>query len=248
MFLGTIGKRFGDAGLKGILVQSGVLAEGSADKALQGSMYNRAGVLEKAVYDIRSLADDLCQDTFNKVIAEGSLTEFSKLFDQFVSCQIKGDLSRFWLSFLEMVELLLATIYSTRSGNWFLHIECLRNITPWAFAYDRQNYSRYMTAYIGEMLNLQESHPEAYKEFVDGKFSVPLISGNTFGRNEPDKIIEDTINRDSKVAGGISGFSTNHPAVQRWNINASYRASLRRCLQETLQYEPQKHIHPDLRP
>lgn len=34
MFLGNIGKRFGDAGLKDILVQSGVLAEGSADKAL----------------------------------------------------------------------------------------------------------------------------------------------------------------------------------------------------------------------
>ncbi len=98
MFLGTIGKRFGDAGLKDILVQSGVLAEGSADKALKGSMYNRTvrcfkltyevlnrlllkkaknwfeecstrkGVLEKAVYDVRSLANDLFQDTFNKVI------------------------------------------------------------------------------------------------------------------------------------------------------------------------------------
>ena len=42
MFLGIIGKRFGDAGLRDLLIQSGVLAEGSVDRALSGKQYNRS--------------------------------------------------------------------------------------------------------------------------------------------------------------------------------------------------------------
>ena len=42
MYLGIIGKRFIDAGYKDLLVQSEVLAEGSAERALFGKMYNRS--------------------------------------------------------------------------------------------------------------------------------------------------------------------------------------------------------------
>ena len=42
MFLGIIGKRFGDAGLRDLLIQSGVLAEGSVDRALSGKQCNRS--------------------------------------------------------------------------------------------------------------------------------------------------------------------------------------------------------------
>lgn len=42
MYLGIIGKRFKDAGLRDVLIQSQTLAEGSVDKALAGKMYNRS--------------------------------------------------------------------------------------------------------------------------------------------------------------------------------------------------------------
>ena len=38
MFLGVIGKMFGDAGLKELSVQSGIISEGSVAKALDGHM------------------------------------------------------------------------------------------------------------------------------------------------------------------------------------------------------------------
>ena len=40
MFLGVIGIRFKDAGLQDILIQSRVLADGSAERAITSSMYN----------------------------------------------------------------------------------------------------------------------------------------------------------------------------------------------------------------
>ena len=40
-FMSILAKRFGDAGLRDTLVQDGVLADGSAESAISGRMYNR---------------------------------------------------------------------------------------------------------------------------------------------------------------------------------------------------------------
>ena len=40
MFLEVMGKQFADAGLKDLLIQSGIVAEGSIDKSLCGKQYN----------------------------------------------------------------------------------------------------------------------------------------------------------------------------------------------------------------
>ena len=42
MFLEVMGKQFPDAGLKVLLIQSGIVAEGSIDKSLRGKQYNRS--------------------------------------------------------------------------------------------------------------------------------------------------------------------------------------------------------------
>lgn len=51
-------------------------------------------------------------------------------------------MAQFWLTYLDMVGLLLQFIRATRTGNWSLHLACIENMLPWFFAYDRQNYSR----------------------------------------------------------------------------------------------------------
>ena len=49
--LSIIGKRFGDAGLRDLAVESGVIAEGSIDAVLCGREYNREVRLHKLVYE-----------------------------------------------------------------------------------------------------------------------------------------------------------------------------------------------------
>ena len=51
MFLGIIGHRFKDAGLKDVLVYSGVYAEGSINSVLTGKSYNRAVRAHKLVFE-----------------------------------------------------------------------------------------------------------------------------------------------------------------------------------------------------
>ena len=49
--LSTIGKLFGDAGLRDLAVESGVIVEGSIDNVLDGKQYNRAVRLHKLIYE-----------------------------------------------------------------------------------------------------------------------------------------------------------------------------------------------------
>ena len=51
MFMHILSKRFSAAGLRDVLIQSGVVAEGSVDKALSRKMYNRGIRLCKLAYE-----------------------------------------------------------------------------------------------------------------------------------------------------------------------------------------------------
>ena len=277
MYLGVIGLRYRDAGLRDVAIQSEILADGSADRALNGKMYNRAVRVHKLFFEalhrillekfleeqqesIKHLVDeinlsliDLAKDINGENIDafedSDSFRNFVMLFIDFKE-KLKGDsdLAKFWLIYLDMVELLLNTIFSLRSGSWHLYVECMRDIVPWTFAYDRFNYSRYLTAHLGEMLALEENHPFVYNEFCKGNFTIQMSDTKRFARMEADKVIETTINKDMKGRGGIIGFSTNQGCVDRWTINASYRASLRGFLHEALTVKPKNYSHPDINP
>ena len=87
-----------------------------------------------------------------------------KMYNDFLDCRENmkdGEpLQKFWMIFLEMVELLLNTIYAIRAWYWELLLECIRNILPYTFAYDNINYARYLSAILGEMLQLPKDFPE----------------------------------------------------------------------------------------
>ena len=49
----------------------------------------------------------------------------------------QSSLAAFWISYLDIVTVLLNFIYSFRAGKWHLYLESVRSIMPWVFAYDR---------------------------------------------------------------------------------------------------------------
>ena len=101
-----------------------------------------------------------------------------------------SDLVKFWLSYLEICELFLNLIYATHTGNWTLYLSCIEEVIPWCFAYDHQNYARYLIPFLNDMLRLPSSMPEVYNAFLNGEFSVQMGEANPFGRNEADKTIK----------------------------------------------------------
>ena len=273
-YMSILNKRFADAGLCDTLLQSSIVAEGSIHRALSGKHYNRGIRLYKLFYealmrlllsDIDQAADKQITSMLGQISSAESLNtdflstveesqHFEMYFNRFIeikkqlrSKENEHTLQRFWVSFLDMMDTLLNTIYAVRCGNWDLLLESIRDIIPFFFAYDHINYARYTTVMLADMLSLPDKFPDVYSEFEKGNFSAQISDGS-FSRVETDKIIEMTLNKDTKTPGGTTGFSTNPGAVKRWELNASYRAALRTCFHKHLNYQKQEHKHPDLTP
>ena len=188
MFMAVIYKRFKDVGLRDLVIQLGLLAEGSVDQALSGKMYNRGVRVYKLTYEalfslfldtmenfhkddcwnsffiedsktrLENLAKDVSKIKFDRLCESEEFKTFYHIFLDYVE-HIKtkgGQLAQFWLSFIEMVEILHNTIYATRVGNWFLLLECYRDMMRYTFTYDHLNYAKYLPPMLAEPTELEE--------------------------------------------------------------------------------------------
>ncbi len=276
--LATIGKRFQDAGLRDLCIESSGIAEGSISGVMDGRKYNRAVRLHKLVYEalkrliwkgfllwlndthpndiehmdetvriIDSLAE-LSQESFQLVLENKSFVRIMDLLDVYQEVLRVGNgcLSKFWMSYIDMVEILLGLIRASREGDWILHLASIRAMIPWCFAYDRLNYARYLPYYYAKMTQLPTEHPDVYAKFMQGGFSVQLDSTNPFGKIPVDQTIEETVNKDTQTPGGTKGFSMKAGAVSRYYLTAEYRSKYLRALRNMVGQNKSKLSHPDL--
>ena len=119
-----------------------------------------------------------------------------------------------------MVQFLLGFVRSSRTRNWPMHIQCLQEMLPWITAYDRTNYSRYLPVYILDMLCLSSTNPDAHDQLMAGEFAVQL-SSNLFSIIPHDQTIEVTINKDTKISGGLIGKRLHHDTVNKVDLVSS---------------------------
>ena len=279
--MGTIGKRFQDAGLRDLAIESGIVAEGSINAVMEGRQYNRALRLHKLVYEaflrqawkgfyawlenhhiddvqvlsdahsqIETLFNNTDEDQLDEVLKDPSCIHILQRFDEYLDFLRKenGDLSAFWVSYIDAIEIVLGLIRASREGNWLLHLAMIRETIPWCFAYDRQNYARYLPVYYRDMSRLAIDHPQMYDYFLAGGFAVQLGTSNPFGRIPVDQTIEETANKDTQTPGGTKGFSLKAGAVSRFYLTAEYRSTCLRNLRQMTGSQPQTMCHADLEP
>ena len=170
-FCAVIGKRFRDAGLLDILVESHVVASGSINAVFDGRHYNRALMAHKVVHealerlrfraflihvgdkrkDIETMlrqAIEFPANAFHNLVSGQDMSELFAEYQQFISA--KGEENKtfgFWNSYLEMVHLLLAYIRAIRTSDWDAHLKSVGQLLPWVTAYDRTFYARYLPIY-----------------------------------------------------------------------------------------------------
>ena len=207
MDMHILSKRFSD-----VLIQSGTIAEGSINKAVSGKMYNRVirafkltyeAIMHKVIFDHVEIGEDIYyqvnwrDDLDFKIFWQESCLQ--EKYNQFLDAREKlknGEpLHKCRMSFLEMVELLLSTIYLIRSGDWELLLECIRRILPDTFVFDHINYTRYLSV----MLHLLNDFPDVYGEFMGGKFAAQFTENSKFSHIKTNGVIKMTLNKDAKT-------------------------------------------------
>ena len=204
--------------------------------------------LDETLMIIDGLGNEVSQTSLNTVLENKScarILEWFKAYCEFLRSG-NGNLSAFWMSYLDMVEILLGLIRASREGDWMLHMASIRAMIPWCFAYDRMNYARYLPYYYAQMSQLPITHPDMYRKFMEGGFSVQLGSANPFGRIPVDQAIEETVNKDTQTAGGTKGFSLKPGAVTKYYLTAEYRSMYLRQLRDMIGQGKSRLSHADL--
>ena len=254
-FLSIIGKRFKDAGLTDILIESQVVAEGSINGVISGHHYNRSIRSHKLLYEalqrmrlaayintlpteesdsliklFNSAAQQFPKDNHTNIIMSDQFTNFVSSYNAYVADQsVKSPTFSFWSSYIRMVELLLTFLRATRTSDWELHLASVRFMLPWFFAYDRTNYARYLPVYWLEMVNLPQTHEVSHRDLsIKGQWTVQRQDNNLFASIACDQAIEQTCNRDSKTKGGVIGMTQHRGAVQRWILAQPQHAAITR--------------------
>ena len=277
--LSIIGKRFQDGGLKDIIIEAGLVAEGSISGVMESRKYNRGVRAHKCMYEallriafkefipwmydnhssdlqliedglivIQDLQENIDQETYEKCLDNEQLGVLLRYFTEFLDHlrNNNGALSAFWMTYLDLVNILLGRVRASREGNWEMHMGYIHATIPWCFSYNKINYARYLSVYYAEMSQLPEKHPDIYQSFQEGGFSVQIGRCNTFGRIPVDQTTEETVNKNTKTPGGTCRFSLNTSAITRYYLTAEYRSTYIRMLRESLNLKQAGIQHADL--
>lgn len=70
---------------------------------------------------LEKFSDNMCNDTFKSSIEDSTIIKVMELFENYLNYlrNENGPLSSFWMTYIDMVELLLGLIRSNREGNSF---------------------------------------------------------------------------------------------------------------------------------
>ena len=99
---------------------------------------------------------------------------------------------------------------------------------PWDFAYDHTNYVRWGSLYCSEMLDLTNYNPEFFAQCELGNHTINRLKCKyqSFNNVWTDMDIEQSVNRDCGVLGGLTGIVTNTEALHRGCLTSHLRASV----------------------
>lgn len=135
---------------------------------------------------------------------------------------------RFWDECLQALQLLLQFIRAQREGDWKLDLSSQAAMLPYFFACNKQNYARWCTFYVLEMLLKLPKQVE--NEFENGNFSINLTPG-PFRGIWSDMAVEMSVIKDTKGDGGIIGLTRKDSTVLRWavtrNVLGAYSAVMK---------------------
>jgi len=150
------------------------------------------------------------------VDVERELQDLQSSLDQFnLSLQSKPT-AVFWLTFMEMADILVRFIYYQREGNWIGYLSESANMVPYLTAVGHHKYGQQsLPLFIHEMKQLPTAAPEVHTAMVNGAFACRRADG-FHNAVSPDMLLEQTYNADAKETSGLGGITTNKAACTKW--------------------------------
>ena len=245
-YFSALGRFIEGSGGPFALCEASVFATGSLNKFLKGKMYNRcrrSHILLFAVLHSLHLdhffQDVEIDDSAMDMLADWTenadqdlpvvLKELSLAYDEYCTETLsggRGKPAQFWMNYCQLVELFLLFHRSVKENDVRLNVCVMHKMSALFFATNHQNYSRYVTLYSLELLNLEHSNPVVFHMLKNGGFSIRR-NEQQFNRVGVDMCHEQTINAQAKNRlKGIAAYADVNTAVNRWLVTSAMRAHL----------------------
>lgn len=242
----AVGKFISDCGISNLLVQSGLLANGSVNGFLMGKHFNRCKTLHpvvavsfKALHFRKFLSEkndeELEAELINALTEQDttfvldSYQELLKEYDEYFNDTLvgkHGKTPQFIAIYIHCIELYQLFERAMRTNDIDLFIYALHKMLPVFFSMNHHNYARWISRFSENLLNVNKTHPDVYKQLKNGALSVRRTAKN-FSRNPVDLTIEQTINANAaNKQTGIIAVTNNLPARQRWAMTHAGRVEI----------------------
>ena len=241
-FFNAIGKYIDLSGGPNLLSIAGLIASDSLKGFIKGTNFNRCKRIHPLLYvalgllhfeaflessktdiemvkaDLTILQSNITSEKNIKQVPEGIL-DLCRSYSAYVEETKSGEhgaTARYWMQYMNMIELHHDLSRSVREGDFELFVYTLPKVSAYFFIFNQPNYARWMVLYHSNLLKLNETHPEVYQDFLKGGFGVKRTDKN-FSRSPVDLTLEQTINADAaSQRTGIAAFTNSIAARQRW--------------------------------
>lgn len=263
-FIQAIGKFIDSSGITKLMVESGLLAEGSVNGITRGKHFNRCKKLhavaalsfkvlhfkaflhqywegndEEILYE-NEIIDILQQDAQNPGNSGASLSMLSALINQYNTytqdtlAGIHGKTAQFVSLYVWFIELYLMFERAIRSSDLNLYTYSAYRMCALFFSFNHQNYARYLTRNLNDLVNIDVTHAGLSTSFENGALSIRRTN-KQFCRSPIDLTLEQTINANAaNKLTGITAFTNSLYARQRWAETHSVRTAINTHLLESL--------------
>lgn len=187
--LKAIGKYIDSSGITKLMTESGLLAEGSVRGLLLGTHFNRCKNLhvvaatafkilhfnafwkiyedesEETNFYLNEIVEILENDNSNPQNNDNTISklqDFLERYNSFTDETLSGKhgcTAKYIASYIRFIELYQMFEFAFRSSDINLYIYSAHRICALFFALNHQNYARWMTRYLDNLMNIEDTHP-----------------------------------------------------------------------------------------
>ena len=123
---------------------------------------------------------------------------------------------QYWATAMALEVCILIYVRSLREADLAVYLDALTELVPWFYALDHTNYARWIPVHLRDMAELPTKHPDIYREFCAGHFTVQKTK-RVFSAIPIDQAHEQN-NACVKGDGGAVGLTDNPSALRRWMV------------------------------
>ena len=127
----------------------------------------------------------------------------------------KSRTAKLWLNYVHYIFIVQEFIRAERTSNWNLHIATTKYMLKLLASTGHNNYTKSLRLYLQSVDELACTHPEVYKQFLNGEHTVRRTSKSWSGI-WTDLSIEQILMKSLKGKGGVVGRGITENVLHVW--------------------------------